>query len=472
MGRKTGREFIASMLRSDQILATVEMIQKENLDVRTVTMGINLLDCRTGDVGSTCERIEQKISDLAGNFVSTCSTVSKRLGIPVVNKRISVTPIAFVGAGFDRKGFVELALCLDRAATAVGVDILGGFSAQVEKGMTATDREYIASIPEALARTEKVCASINIATTQKGINMDALAIIGHTIKDLAEMTRDQGGFGAAKFVVFCNQPGDNPFMAGAIHGLEEADAVLNVGVSGPGVIARSLERLIGHHQNGERLRLDEIAEEIKQTTFRVTRCGELIGRQVSKALGIEFGVVDLSLAPTPTIGDSVGEIFKILGVDSVGAPGSTAILAMLNDAVKKGGIFASKTVGGLSGAFIPVMEDAVLAEAVGDGSLCLEKLEAMTCVCSVGLDMVAIPGSVDADTISAIIADEMALGMVNHKTTAARLIPVPGKEAGDYVSFGGLFGASPIMEVRNAGKSSRFMAWGGRIPAPIHSFKN
>ena len=460
------------MLRSDQILATVEMIQKENLDVRTVTMGINILDCRTGDVQSTCARIEQRIQELAGNFVPTCDSISKKLGIPVVNKRISVTPIAFVGAGFDRHGFVELAKCLDRAATAVGVDILGGFSAQVEKGMTATDREYIASIPEALAQTEKVCASINIATSQKGINMDALAIIGRTIKELAEKTRDQGGFGAAKFVVFCNQPGDNPFMAGAIHGLEEADAVLNVGVSGPGVIARALERLIAHHQGREPLRLDEIAEEIKQTTFRVTRCGELIGRQVSKALGIEFGVVDLSLAPTPTIGDSVGEIFKILGVDAIGAPGSTAILAMLNDAVKKGGIFASKTVGGLSGAFIPVMEDALLAEAVGEGALCLEKLESMTCVCSVGLDMVAIPGSVDADTISAIIADEMALGMVNHKTTAARLIPVPGKEAGDYVSFGGLFGASPIMEVRNAGKSSRFMAWGGRIPAPIHSFKN
>ena len=460
------------MLRSDQILATVEMIQKENLDVRTVTMGINILDCRTGDVQSTCAQIEQRIQELAGNFVPTCDSISKKLGIPVVNKRISVTPIAFVGAGFDRHGFVELAKCLDRAATAVGVDILGGFSAQVEKGMTATDREYIASIPEALAQTEKVCASINIATSQKGINMDALAIIGRTIKELAEKTRDQGGFGAAKFVVFCNQPGDNPFMAGAIHGLEEADAVLNVGVSGPGVIARALERLIAHHQGREPLRLDEIAEEIKQTTFRVTRCGELIGRQVSKALGIEFGVVDLSLAPTPTIGDSVGEIFKILGVDAIGAPGSTAILAMLNDAVKKGGIFASKTVGGLSGAFIPVMEDALLAEAVGEGSLCLEKLESMTCVCSVGLDMVAIPGSVDADTISAIIADEMALGMVNHKTTAARLIPVPGKEAGDYVSFGGLFGASPIMEVRNAGKSSRFMAWGGRIPAPIHSFKN
>lgn len=461
-----------TMLRSDQILATVEMIQKENLDVRTVTMGINILDCRTGDVQGTCARIEQRIQELAGNFVPTCDSISKKLGIPVVNKRISVTPIAFVGAGFDRHGFVELAKCLDRAATAVGVDILGGFSAQVEKGMTATDREYIASIPEALAQTQKVCASINIATSQKGINMDALAIIGRTIKELAERTRDQGGFGAAKFVVFCNQPGDNPFMAGAIHGLEEADAVLNVGVSGPGVIARALERLIAHHQDREPLRLDEIAEEIKQTTFRVTRCGELIGRQVSKALGIEFGVVDLSLAPTPTIGDSVGEIFKILGVDAIGAPGSTAILAMLNDAVKKGGIFASKTVGGLSGAFIPVMEDALLAEAVGEGALCLEKLESMTCVCSVGLDMVAIPGSVDADTISAIIADEMALGMINHKTTAARLIPVPGKEAGDYVSFGGLFGASPIMEVRNAGKSSRFMAWGGRIPAPIHSFKN
>jgi uncharacterized protein (UPF0210 family) len=302
--------------------------------------------------------------------------------------------------------------------------------------------------------------------------MDALAMMGHTIKALAEKTADQGGFGAAKFVVFCNQPGDNPFMAGAIHGLEEADAVLNVGVSGPGVIARALERMIATHPEPGSLQFDELAEEIKQTTFRVTRCGELIGRAVSKALNIEFGVVDLSLAPTPTIGDSVGEIFKILGVDAVGAPGSTAILAMLNDAVKKGGIFASKTVGGLSGAFIPVMEDSVLAEAVGEGSLCLEKLEAMTCVCSVGLDMVAIPGSVDADTISAIIADEMALGMINCKTTAARIIPVPGKEAGEEVNFGGLFGASPIMPIRNVGKSSRFIAWGGRLPAPVHSFKN
>ncbi len=459
------------MLRSDQILATVEMIQKENLDVRTVTMGINLLDCRGGDIRNTCDNIEKKIQSLAENFVPTCDKIGRKLGIPVVNKRISVTPIALVGAGFNRHEFVELAKCLDKAAGSAGVDILGGFSAQVEKGLTETDREYILSIPDALAATEKICASINIASSQKGINMDALSMVGQTVKDLAEKTRDQGGFGAAKFVVFCNQPGDNPFMAGAIHGIGEADAVLNVGVSGPGVIARSLERLITNKRQ-ENLLLDDIAEEIKQTTFRVTRCGELVGRQVSTELGIEFGVVDLSLAPTPTVGDSVGEILHILGVDAIGAPGSTAIVAMLNDAVKKGGIFASKAVGGLSGAFIPVMEDSILAEAVGNGELCLEKLEAMTCVCSVGLDMVAIPGYVDADTISAIIADEMAIGMVNNKTTAARLIPVPGKKEGDHVSFGGLFGASPIMPVRNAGKSGRFVAWGGRIPAPIHSFKN
>jgi uncharacterized protein (UPF0210 family) len=457
------------MLHSDQILATVEMLQKENLDVRTVTMGINLLDCRGGGIDETCARIEEKIARLAGNFVPTCDLISRKLGIPIVNKRISITPIALVGAGFERGDFVQLALSLDRAADQAGVDILGGFSAQVEKGMTTTDREYIASIPEALAATKRVCASINIGSSQKGINMDALDMVGRTVKELAEKTSD--GFGAAKFVVFCNQPGDNPFMAGAIHGIEEAEAVLNVGVSGPGVIARALERLIAS-VGAANLRFDDLAEEIKQTTFRVTRCGELVGRQVSRALGVEFGVVDLSLAPTPAIGDSVGEILKILGVDAIGAPGSTAILAMLNDAVKKGGIFASKTVGGLSGAFIPVMEDALLAEAVGKNELCLEKLEAMTCVCSVGLDMVAIPGSVDAETISAIIADEMALGMINNKTTAARLIPVPGKEAGDYVSFGGLFGASPVMPVRNVGKSGRFIAWGGRIPAPIHSFKN
>jgi uncharacterized protein len=459
------------MLRSDQIMATVEMVHKENLDVRTVTMGINLLDCRTGSVKKTCVAVEKKIAEYAANFVEKCEEVAQKYGIPVVNKRISVTPAALVGAGFSKNDFIELAKSLDKAAANAGVDILGGFTAHVEKGITKTDLAFIESIPEALAVTERLCASINVGSSQKGINMDAVAMMGKTVKDLAEQTKDSGGFGAAKFVVFCNQPGDNPFMAGAIHGIEEADVVLNVGVSGPGVIARSLEKRI-KKKGRENLRLDDIAEEIKQITFRVTRCGELIGRQVSKELGIEFGVVDLSLAPTPKVGDSVGEILQILGVDDVGAPGSTAIVGLLNDAVKKGGIFASKAVGGLSGAFIPVMEDAVLADAVGKGALTIEKLEAMTCVCSVGLDMVPIPGDVDAETISAIIADEMAIGMINNKTTAARLIPVPGKKAGEQVSYGGLFGESPIMEVRNMGKSSRFIAWGGRIPAPIHSFKN
>jgi uncharacterized protein (UPF0210 family) len=458
-------------MKSDDILSTINMIQKENLDVRTVTMGINLLDCKTDSVGSTCSNIEKKILAAAGSFVETCNRISRDFGIPVVNRRISITPIAHVGAGFDHNGFLRIAQTLDSAAAAVGIDILGGFSAQVEKGMTPSDYEYFKSLPAALSSTERICASVNIGSTKKGINMDALVLCGQTIKDVAEATRENRGFGAAKFVVFCNQPGDNPFMAGAIHGLEEADLVLNVGVSGPGVIARAIERLIAA-KGRENLTLDMIADEIKQTTFRVTRCGELIGREVSKEMGIAFGIVDLSLAPTPTVGDSVGEIFQILGIEAIGAPGSTAVLAMLNDAVKKGGIFASKTVGGLSGAFIPVMEDSLLAEAVANGSLGIEKLEAMTCVCSVGLDMIAIPGSVDADTISALIADEMAIGMINQKTTAARLIPVPGMEAGDYVSFGGLFGSSPVMPINNVGKSSAFIQWGGRIPAPIHSFKN
>ncbi len=459
------------MLRSDQIMGTVEMVQKENLDVRTVTMGINLLDCRAGTVKATCKKIEEKIDYYANSFVEKCNEIALKYGIPVVNKRISVTPAAMVGAGFKEGDFVRLAKSLDKAAAKAGIDILGGFTAHVEKGITASDKSFISSIPKALKETERLCSSVNVGSSQKGINMDAVAMMGHTIKNLAMETAKSGGFGAAKFVVFCNQPGDNPFMAGAIHGVEEADVVLNVGVSGPGVIARSLKKII-EKKGRDNLKLDDIAEEIKQITFRVTRCGELIGRQVSQELGVEFGVVDLSLAPTPKIGDSVGEILQILGVDDVGAPGSTAIVAMLNDAVKKGGIFASKAVGGLSGAFIPVMEDAILADAVGKGALTLEKLEAMTCVCSVGLDMVPIPGDVDAATISAIIADEMAIGMVNNKTTAARLIPVPGKKAGEIVSFGGLFGKSPIMEVRNINKSARFIAWGGRIPAPIHSFKN
>ena len=459
------------MIQSDEILNTVDMIQKENLDVRAVTMGINLLDCHRGDVSSTCQNIKDKIKQYAATLVDTCEAISAEYAIPVVNKRIAVTPVAHVGAGFDAAGFVEIARTLDEAAIEVGVDFLGGFSADVANGLTVGDRELIAAIPDALASTNKVCASVNVGSTRFGINMDAVVLIGQTVKKLAEKSADQGGFAAAKFVVFTNQPGDNPFMAGAVHGLEQHEVVINVGVSGPGVIARALERKIGQAE-GQNLGLHDLADEIKRTAFRVTRSGELIGRRVAKALNVPFGVVDLSLAPTPNVGDSVGEILKILGVDAIGAPGSTAILAMLNDAVKKGGMFASQSVGGLSGAFIPVCEDHALADAVRDESLVLEKLEAMTSVCSVGLDMIAIPGSVSAGTIAAIIADEMAIGMINGKTTAVRLIPVPGKEAGEFVSFGGLFGESAIMEVRNAGQSERFIRFGGKIPAPIHSLRN
>jgi uncharacterized protein (UPF0210 family) len=459
------------MLRSDQILNTVDMIQKENLDVRAVTMGINLLDCRRTDVGETCNAIRAKIEKNAAKLVETCETISTEYAIPVVNKRISVTPIAHVGAGFDEAGFVKIAEALDQAANAVGVDFLGGFSADVANGLTKGDTALIAAIPQAMTSTQKVCASVNVGTTRAGVNMDAVATIGQTIKDLAERSADQGGFAAAKFVVFTNQPGDNPFMAGAVHGLEQHEVAINVGVSGPGVIARALERKI-QQSGGHHLGLHDLADEIKQTAFRVTRSGELIGRRVAKMLGVPFGVVDLSLAPTPNIGDSIGEILHVMGVDAIGAPGSTAIIGMLNDAVKKGGSFASQSVGGLSGAFIPVCEDQALANAVRDGSLTLEKLEAMTSVCSVGLDMIAIPGSVDAATIAAIIADEMVIGMVNAKTTAVRVIPVPGKEDGDFVSFGGLFGESAIAQVRNIGQSSRFVKFGGKIPAPIHSLKN
>ncbi len=459
------------MIRSDQILNTVDMIQKEHLDVRAVTMGIDLLDCRGDDVAATCERIKAKIEKFAARLVPTCNAVAEKYGIPVVNKRLAVTPIASVGAGFNRDDFVALACALDEVAAQVGVDFVGGFSANVENGLSRADRELIAAIPEALAITQKVCASVNTGSTRYGVNMDAVVLLGQTIKALAEKSKARHGFAAAKFVVFTNQPGDNPFMAGAIHGMGQHEVMINVGVSGPGVIARALERRLAQ-SSGQPLGLHDLADEIKQTAFRVTRSGELIGRQVAAALGVPFGVVDLSLAPTPNIGDSVGEILKILGVDEIGAPGSTAIVALLNDAVKKGGTFASQSVGGLSGAFIPVCEDNELAEAAGNGSLVLEKLEAMTSVCSVGLDMIAVPGSVDAATIAAIIADEMAIGMINGKTTAVRLIPVPGKEAGEVVSFGGLFGESAIMPVRNAGKSARFVAFGGKIPAPIHSLKN
>lgn len=459
------------MLQYDEILHTVDMIQKEKLDVRTVTMGISLLDCHRADLAGTCQAIKNKIRHFANDLVSACETISSEYAIPVVNKRIAVTPISHVGAGFDADGFIAIAHALDEAATDVGVDFLGGFAADVANGFTSSDRLLIAAIPRAMNETKKVCASLNVGSTRYGINMDAVLLAGQVIKDLADQSADQGGFAAAKFVVFTNQPGDNPFMAGAVHGLEQHEVVINVGVSGPGVIARALQRKIDQ-AGSQNLGLQDLAEEIKRTAFRVTRCGELIGRQVAHALNLPFGIVDLSLAPTPNVGDSVGEILQILGLDAIGAPGSTAIIAMLNDAVKKGGAFASQSVGGLSGAFIPVCEDQALANAVREDTLGLEKLEAMTSVCSVGLDMIAIPGSVDAATIAAIIADEMAIGMINGKTTAVRLIPVPGKEAGGFVSFGGLFGESAIAPVRNVGKSSRFIAYGGKIPAPIHSLKN
>ena len=459
------------MIRPDQILNVVEMIQKEHLDVRTVTVGISLLDCRSDAPAETARRIGEKIRRIAGALVETGNRVGGRYGVPVVNKRIAVTPIAFVGAGFDPDGFLLLAHALDNAAEDVGIDIIGGFSAQVEKGMTAGDEALIEALPEALSGTDRLCASINAASTRHGMNADAVARLGETVKALAEAGADRSGFPAAKFVVFANQPGDNPFMAGAIHGTAEPEAVVHVGVSGPGVIARALKRRI-EAAAPETLGLDDLAEEIKQATFRVTRCGELIGREVAREMGLPFGVVDLSLAPTPAVGDSVGEILKILGVDEIGAPGSTAIVALLNDAVKKGGSFASQSVGGLSGAFIPVMEDAELADAARRGTLSIEKLEAMTSVCSVGLDMVPIPGDTPAETIAGLIADELMIGVINAKTTAARLIPAPGKQAGELVSFGGLFGESVVMPVRNPGKSARFARFGGRIPAPIHSLKN
>ncbi|MEO1665827.1 MAG: PFL family protein [Chloroflexota bacterium] len=460
------------MIRSDQILDTVSMIQDENLDVRTVTMGIDLLDCRSDDIDTTCANIKAKIHRYAGDLVATCEAISQKYGIPVVNKRISITPIAHVGASATEADFVKLAHALDEAAKEVGVDFVGGFSAKVENGMSKADHALINAMPEALNSTDRVCGSINVGTTREGINMDAIVEIGRMIKGLADGSAASGGFGAAKFVVFTNQPISNPFMAGAIHGVGQHEILINVGVSGPGVIHRALQRKLNEFNNGKRPGLHDLADEIKRAAFRVTRCGELIGRRVAEELNVPFGVVDLSLAPTPRVGDSVGEIIHTLGVDAIGAPGSTAIVALLNDAVKKGGAFASQSVGGLSGAFIPVMEDRALADAVADDSLVLEKLEAITSVCSVGLDMVAIPGDTDAATISAIIADEMVIGMINNKTTAVRIIPVPGKAAGEHVSFGGLFGESVVMPVRNTGQSSRFVAFGGKIPAPIHSLRN
>jgi uncharacterized protein (UPF0210 family) len=457
------------MLSTEEIIRTVEMLKNENLDVRTVTLGISLRDCGSPSAEDLCERIRRKIRRHAQNLVPVCERIGQKYGIPIVNKRLAVTPIAAVAESLDPADYPKVAQTLDQAAAEVGVNFIGGYTALVQKGFTRGDRHLIDSLPEVLSSTERVCASVNVASTQAGLNMDAVALMGRAIKATSIRTADRDGFGCAKLVVFANMPEDNPFMAGAYLGYGEPECVINVGVSGPGVVKKELERVI---QSGKKLTLGDLSETIKKTSFRVTRVGELIGREVAQTLGVEFGIVDLSLAPTPTVGDSVGEILQCLGLGAVGVPGSTAALALLTDAVKKGGAFASSSVGGLSGAFIPVSEDLNLSQAVGRGFLSLEKLEALTAVCSVGLDMVALPGRIDADTIAAILADEMAIGVINHKTTAVRLIPVPGKEAGEKAVFGGLFGEAHVLEVRNIGRSSAFVRFGGRIPAPITSLRN
>ena len=442
------------------------MISDMNLDVRTITMGISLLDCVGTDVDDTCTKIYNKITTYAKDLVSTGQEISRRYGIPIVNKRVSVTPIALVGGSVCKTtgDFVKIAKALDKAADTIGVNFIGGYSALVNKGMTPADELLIRSIPEALSSTGKVCSSINVGSTKTGIDMDAVKILGEMIRDTAELTKEADSIGCAKLVVFCNAPDDNPFMAGAFHGVTEGDCVINVGVSGPGVVKKALEKVRGEN-------FEELCETIKKTAFKVTRVGQLVAKEASKMLGVPFGIVDLSLAPTPAVGDSVGEILEEIGLEYAGAPGTTAALALLNDQVKKGGVMASSYVGGLSGAFIPVSEDQRMIDAVSAGALTLEKLEAMTCVCSVGLDMIAIPGDTSPATISGIIADEMALGMINQKTTAVRLIPVIGKTVGDQAEFGGLLGYAPIMPV-NRFACDKFVNRGGRIPAPIHSFKN
>ena len=457
------------MLRTDEILSTIQMLHAEHLDVRTVTLALNVDDCAAPNVEHLCRKLRQKILSRASRLVEVCARVGAKYAIPVINKRLAITPASTLLAGHGRQAAVQVAKALDQVVAECGVDFVGGFTALVHKGISQGDGVVMESLPEVLAQTSRVCASINVASQRAGINMDAIHQLGHIILRIAEATADSKGFGCAKLVVFSNIPEDNPFMAGAYVGSGEPEATVNIGVSGPGVVASALRRRLSLEKN---LTLGDLAEEIKITSFRVTRVGELIGREVAAELGLAFGIVDLSLAPTPTIGDSVGEILKTLGISRIGAPGSTAAIAMLTDAVKKGGAFASSSVGGLSGAFIPVSEDAALADAVASGHLVLEKLEAMTSVCSVGLDMIAIPGDTPAETIAAVIADEMAIGIINGKTTAVRLIPVPGAKAGDRVDFGGLFGSMPVMEIRNAGASDAFVHFGGRIPAPIHSLRN
>jgi len=453
---------------TEEIMRTVEMIHKENLDVRTVTLGINLLDCAHHDPHYLQDRIHKKIMEKAKRLVPVCEEVSRRYGIPIVNKRISLSPISQLLEAHDEVAPVSLAKTIDRAAREVNVDFVGGFSALVEKGWTRGARHLIDSLPIILSSTERVCSSVNAASTAAGINVDAVKRLAEAIIETAQLSANHDGFGAAKLVVFANIPADNPFMAGSYLGAGEPECVVNIGVSGPGVVKRALEVQI----KSRNMSFTDIAEEIKTTAFRVTRVGELIGREVAERLGVPFGIVDLSLAPTPRVGDSVGEILQVLGIEAIGAPGSTAAIALLNDAVKKGGLFASSSVGGLSGAFIPVSEDAALSEAAGRGDLRLEKLEAMTSVCSVGLDMVAIPGDTDAHTLAAVILDEMSIGVINAKTTACRIIPVPGKQAGEKAVFGGLFGEAYIMPVHRPGASRAFIEFGGRIPAPLRGLKN
>lgn len=453
------------MITIDDILETNRMITQNKLDVRTITMGISLRDCSHPNIKQFCQNIYDKITSSAEFLVKTGEDLEAEYGVPIINKRISVTPIAIVADSCKTDNYVPIAESMDKAAKAVGVNFIGGFSALVEKGFTNGDKILIQSIPQALSSTDVVCSSVNLASTKAGINMDCVREMGEIIKRTAELTREQQALGCAKLVVFANAPNDNPFMAGAFHGVSEAERVINVGVSGPGVVKHALEDLKGAD-------FSEIAEAIKRTAFKITRVGQLVAREASKRLGVPFGIVDVSLAPTAEIGDSVARILEEMGIESCGAPGTTAALALLNDAVKKGGLMASSHVGGFSGAFIPVSEDEGMIEAVKNGSLSIEKLEAMTCVCSVGLDMIAVEGNVSASTISGIIADEAAIGMINNKTTAVRIIPVPGKKVGDIVEFGGLLGYCPIVPIKNSWSSEAFIARGGRIPAPLRSLTN
>ncbi len=447
----------------NEILETVRMISDQNLDVRTITMALSLFDCVGRTADETAELVYKKIISRAGKLVKTGDEIAEKYGVPIVNKRVSVTPVSLIGAKCG--GYAKIAAALDKAAEEIGIDFIGGYTALVQKGITSYERDFLESIPEAIAATKKVCSSVNVGGTRSGINLDAVRLMGEKIKELSQLTADSGGLGCAKLVVFCNAVEDNPFMAGAFTGAGEGDAVINVGVSGPGVVYSALKRL------GKDADIAEVAEEIKRTAFKITRVGQLVANEAAERLGASFGIVDLSLAPTPKVGDSVAQILEEMGLESVGAAGTTACLAILNDAVKKGGVMASSSVGGLSGAFIPVSEDAGMIKAVRRGALTLEKLEAMTCVCSVGLDMIAVPGDISAATISAIIADECAIGMINNKTTAVRIIPAPGKKVGDEVEFGGLLGTAPVMPV-NPYAADAFIKRGGRVPAPIHSLKN